>query len=60
MLNRSALSNEKEIFSSVKAKLGHMGSASRKVAQVVLENPAEVIHLSITEMAEKAGVSEAT
>jgi RpiR family carbohydrate utilization transcriptional regulator len=60
MLTRSALSNEKEIFSSVKAKLGHMGSASRKVAQVVLENPAEVIHLSITEMAEKAGVSEAT
>ena len=37
-----------------------MGSAGRKVATVALQDPDQVIHLSITEMAEKAGVSEAT
>ncbi len=60
MLMRMGADNEKEIFHNLQTRLNSMGSASRKVAQVVLANPAEVIHLSITELAEKAGVSEAT
>lgn len=52
--------NEKEIFQRIKATMSRLGSASRKVAQAALEDPSEVIHLSITELAEKAGVSEAT
>lgn len=34
--------------------------AERRVAQVVLNNPQEAVHYSITELAKKAGVSDAT
>jgi len=44
----------------IKSQLTSLKPAERKVADYILDNINEVIHLSITKMAENAGVSEAT
>jgi RpiR family carbohydrate utilization transcriptional regulator len=37
-----------------------LGEAEKRIANLLLENPKEIIHYSITELAEKSNVSEAT
>ncbi|MBU4349126.1 MurR/RpiR family transcriptional regulator [bacterium] len=44
----------------IKSHLTSLKPAERKVADYILDNVNEVIHLSITKMAENVGVSEAT
>lgn len=44
----------------IQAFYDDFGEAEKKIANWVLENPKEIIHYSITELAEKCGVSEAT
>ncbi|MBU4349803.1 MurR/RpiR family transcriptional regulator [bacterium] len=44
----------------IKSQLTSLKPAERRVADYILDNINEVIHLSITKMAENAGVSEAT
>ncbi|HDK27705.1 MAG TPA: MurR/RpiR family transcriptional regulator [Candidatus Atribacteria bacterium] len=44
----------------IKSQLTSLKPAKRRVADYILDNINEVIHLSITKMAENAGVSEAT
>ena len=44
----------------IKSQLTSLKPAERRVADYILDNISEVIHLSITKMAENVGVSEAT
>jgi DNA-binding MurR/RpiR family transcriptional regulator len=44
----------------IKSLLNSLKPAEQKSAEYILSNPDEVIHLSITRLAEKVGVSEAT
>ncbi|MDI3548648.1 MAG: hypothetical protein PWR10_2300 [Halanaerobiales bacterium] len=44
----------------IKSHLNSLKPAEKKVGEYILKNVSEVIHLSITNLAEKAGVSEAT
>jgi len=44
----------------IKSHLTSLKPAERKVADYILDNVNEVIHLSITKMAENVGLSEAT
>ena len=40
--------------------LPHLTKTERKAAEYILENPAEVIHLTITSLAETCSIAEAT
>lgn len=44
----------------IQAVYDDLGEAEKKIADRILVNPNEIIHYSITELAEKCGVSEAT
>lgn len=44
----------------LKGIYSHFGKAGKKIADWLIINQKEIIHLSITELAEKCGVSEAT
>lgn len=44
----------------IESHLDSLKPAERKVAEYILENPSEIIRLSITRLAEHVGVSEAT
>ncbi len=44
----------------IKSHLNSLKPAEKRVGKYILKNISEVIHLSITDLAEKAGVSEAT
>lgn len=44
----------------IKAMMDHMGKAERRVADYIVHNPGEVIHLTISELADIAKVSNAT
>src|SRR5690554_1527052 len=60
MLTTLGQYDSQHIFRNIKNKMPNMGSAARKLAAVILSESKDIIHLSITEMAEKARVSEAT
>lgn len=49
-----------KILAQIEAVRPQLGAAMRRVADFVLEHPEQVIHLSVTEVAEQAGTSEAT
>lgn len=51
--NKSCLDRIKEVYSS-------LNTAGKKVAQYILENPKEIIRLSITELADNSNASETT
>lgn len=44
----------------IKASYNSLNSAEKKVAQYILENPRDIIHFSITELADSSHVSETT
>lgn len=54
----------KENFSGMALRIqsiyDNLGEAEKRIAKLLLENPKEIIHYSITELAEKSNVSEAT
>src|SRR5690625_4489152 len=49
-----------KILAQIEAMKPVLGAAMRRVADFVLDHPEQVIHLSVTEMAEQVGTSEAT
>lgn len=51
--NKSCLDRIKEVYSS-------LNTAGKKVAQYILENPKEIIRLTITELADNSNASETT
>lgn len=51
--NKGCLERIREIYIN-------LNGAEKKVAQYILENPKEIIHLSITELADNSSASEAT
>lgn len=51
---------ESNILERIKEKKGHFRESEEKVANYILTHWREVLHLPITELAEKIGVSEAT
>lgn len=44
----------------IKAMMGHMSKAERRVAEYIVNNPDEVIHLTVSELADITEVSNAT
>lgn len=44
----------------IKAMMGHMSKAERRVAEYIVQNPDEVIHMTISELADITQVSNAT
>ncbi len=48
------------LLTDIEKGLGHLRSAERKVAEVILDDPALVIRMPLAMMAERAGVSEPT
>ncbi|SEB41574.1 DNA-binding transcriptional regulator, MurR/RpiR family, contains HTH and SIS domains [Paramicrobacterium humi] len=56
----AATDNGRTVASRIQASLPVMPTAMSKIADVLLENPAAPINLSITELAEEAGTSAAT
>mgnify|MGYP003762404703 FL=1 len=44
----------------IKSEYVELSDAHKKVADYILKNPAKIVHLSVSEMAEVCGVSEAT
>lgn len=48
------------IYSTIRAKLPSLSKSHQKIGQYILNHPREIIFMSITELAEKAGVGEAT
>lgn len=44
----------------IKALLGSMGKAEQRVAEYIIDNPEKVIYLTVSELAEKSRVSDAT
>lgn len=51
---------EHAIFRAIRESMNQMGSAGQKVARFVLTNSRDVIHLTVSELAARADVSEAT
>lgn len=49
-----------DIVRSIKVSKDRLGSAGRKIANMVIEHPEKVIHLSISEIASAVDVSEAS
>jgi len=47
-------------ISLIQARLRMMSAAEKKVAQYIIDNSSEVLSLTVTELAEKAGVSDAS
>lgn len=48
------------IFRRIKSNMSRLGNAGRKVGNAVLLHSNDIIHLSVSELAAKVGVSEAT
>jgi RpiR family carbohydrate utilization transcriptional regulator len=46
------------ILDRVRATLASLPPAARRIADVIMENPADVVHMSVTELADRAGASE--
>lgn len=51
---------EKQVLKTMRNLNGELFQAEKKVVNYVLENPYEVIHLNVTDLAEASGVSDAT
>ena len=51
--NKGCLERIREVYSSLNIK-------EQKVAKYILENPKDIIHFSITELAESSSVSDTT
>lgn len=51
---------EKQVLETMRSLRGDMFHAEKKVVNYVLNNPYEVIHLNVTDLAEASGVSDAT
>lgn len=64
MEKKARLSNSKGSYSSTSLRIRSiydvLGKAEKRIANFLLENPKEIIRFSITELAEKSNVSEAT
>ena len=51
---------ETALIVKIKAMMGHMSKAERRVADYIVQNPDEVIHLTVSELADLTSVSNAT
>lgn len=49
-----------DMFNTIREKLPFLSKSHQSIAVYILNHPREVVYLSITELAEKAGVAEAT
>ncbi|TJX68850.1 MurR/RpiR family transcriptional regulator [Soehngenia saccharolytica] len=54
------MANEKGSLEKIVQIYNDLNKAEKKVAKYILENPRDIIHFSITELAESSGVSETT
>lgn len=54
------LENTNGCLPRIRSLLSSLTKAERKIAEYILSNPAEVIHMSITELAEAVGGAEST
>ncbi len=54
------MSNESGSLEKIVQIYNDLNKAEKKVAKYILENPRDIIHFSITELAEESGVSETT
>lgn len=52
--------DSKKCFDIIKSVYNSLNDTQKKVAKYILENPRDIIHFSITELAENSMVSEAT
>lgn len=52
--------SEQRILDTIRTQLDDMFPAERKVADYILEHPQETAHLSVTELADLSGTSDAT
>lgn len=55
-----AAGQEKGCLDRIREVYSSLNSAEKKAAQYILENPGDIIHFSITELADSSSVSEAT
>lgn len=51
---------EKQVLATIRARIGSLSPGERKVAQAVLDAPNEVIHMTVGELAARAGTAEST
>ena len=58
--NANMLPSKSGCCSIIRSILPHLTKAEQKAAEYILENPAEVIHMTITNMAETCRIAEAT
>lgn len=54
------VANRPGVLSRIEAQLPSLRDAERKVADFVLGQPADLVHLTVTELADQTGTSEAT
>ncbi len=55
-----ATANDKTVLASVRALLGSLPPGDLKIAQTILEDPEAVIHMTVAELASRAGTAEST
>ncbi|MDF2891158.1 MAG: transcriptional regulator, RpiR family [Clostridia bacterium] len=51
---------ENSCLERIREAYADLNDAEKKVAKYILENPGDIIHFSITELAESSDVSDAT
>lgn len=54
------VSPDKTVLASIRHRLGSLPPGDRRVAEVILEVPHEVIHMTVSELAARAGSAEST
>ena len=52
--------NQKEIIPHIRSAYLSYTDSEKKIADAILENPQQVVYSSISDVADKAGVAEAT
>lgn len=51
---------EKQVLPTIRARLGSLSPGERKVADAILDSPSDVIHMTVNEIATKAGSADST
>src|SRR4051794_2485180 len=51
---------ERQVLAAIRARIGSLSPGEKKVASTILEAPEDIIHMTVGELAARAGTAEST